>query len=135
MRVQVSQTTLKRLEKLDAPLRAEHNRGAFVLALHHGIPMPPGSATYAQRTVLSWPRIAADLDAWERESSKSQDALIASSAEDRYKPEAHVVIEDDTAARNAAENERLYQESRKAAAEGGLSLVRANERRVLRTTH
>jgi len=134
MAFRVPQATWKRLEKLDAPLRAEHNRGAFMLALHHGIPMPPGTATRAQTTVLSWPPIATDMDIWEKQATAGQDALVASSAEDRYKPEA-VVIEDDTRARNAAENERLYQESRKAAAEGGLSLVRANEQRVTRTTH
>lgn len=134
MRARVSQAVWKRLDKLDAPIKARYLQGAYARALHHGVPMPPGAETRAQRTVLSWPRIATDLDAWERESSRSQNALIASSAEDRYKPEA-VVIEDETAARNAAENERLYQEAKKAAAEGGLSLVRELERRVTRTTH
>lgn len=111
MRVHVSQTTLKRVEKLDAPLRAEHNRGAFVLALHHGIPMPRGAATLAQMTVLSWPRVATDMDAWEREASAQQDRLIADSAEDRSTRETTVVttVKPDP----HRECERLYQQEKK----------------------
>lgn len=83
--------------------------------------------------VLRVPRIL-PCDEWEALASVQQDALIAASAEDRYKPEAVVTPEPNDAAIQR-EHERLYQEHRAKAAEGGLPLVRELERRVLRTTH
>lgn len=83
MAIRISKTLVREIDKLVAPIRAERNRGAYALALFHGIPMPPGTATLAQRTVMSWPPIATDLDDWEKQASAGQDALIAASAEDR----------------------------------------------------
>jgi hypothetical protein len=82
VRARVSQSILKRIDKLDAPLREKRNIGEYALAMYHGKPMPPGTATRAQRTVLNWPPILG-WNEWEAIASVSQDALIAASAEDR----------------------------------------------------
>lgn len=86
MRVRVSQTTLNRITKLDAPLRAERNRAAYVIAMYEGIDAVNDSEreqfTRAQRTILSWPPITA-CDAWGAIAAASQDALVDASYEDR----------------------------------------------------
>jgi hypothetical protein len=83
----VSQTTLKRLDRLDAPLRESRHRAAFVYALAHGIESLSASAqsqlTRGQRTILSWPLIATGTDAWEAQASTHQDVLMERSREDR----------------------------------------------------
>lgn len=126
----VSSATLKRLDRLDAPLRAERVRAAYVIALSGGAVSDETRKqfTLAQRTVLSWPGILS-CDEWDALASVQQDALIAGSAEDRARPEAVVTpAHDDAAAQR--EHERLYQEARKRAAEGGLEYVRAKERQL-----
>lgn len=84
----ISQATLRRLARLDAPLRAERQRAGYVIALHAGYVAPGGAAqfTKAQRTILSWPHIPSspdELAEWERRSAEQQDRLIAASHEDR----------------------------------------------------
>ena len=96
----ISQTTLKRLDRLDEPLRAERQRAAYVIALHtgHVADSDRESFTKAQRTILSWPRIPSTPDEWadwERVASASQDRLVAASWEDRSLPKEpqHVGID------------------------------------------
>lgn len=86
MRPRVSQTTLKRITKLDAPLREELNRAAYVIALYQGVgtlnEIERAKLTRAQRTVLAWPAILS-CDEWEAIAVPSQQELIDASYEDR----------------------------------------------------
>lgn len=84
MRARVSQTTLNRLAKLDAPLRTERQRAAYVIALYGGTVSETERQqfTRAQRTILSWPRIPT-MDEWETSAIVLQNKLVADSYEDR----------------------------------------------------
>lgn len=140
MALRVTQTTLKRLDKLDAPLRAERNRSAYVIALHGGTVCDEtrNQFSHAQRTVLSWPPITTDLDAWESMAAAQQDALTASSAEDRAKPAdpagAAVNDEIEAARRHQAGHAEAFRAEKEQERSGGLDLVRAQEARVRRMT-
>ena len=79
--------------------------------------------------VMRVPRILS-CDEWEALAEPMQAALMANSAEDRFKPEPVVSPKPDT----NAESERDYQEKRAIAARGGLDLVRAKERQVRQVT-
>ncbi len=96
--MRVSSTVLKRLDRLDAPLRAERQRAAYVIALHTGYiaEVERVNFTLAQRTVLSWPRIL-PADEFDRIASAAQDKLVAASWEDRSLPERPVVTGPDPA--------------------------------------
>jgi hypothetical protein len=105
MRPRVTQATLKRITKLDAPLREQRNRAAYVIALYAGIDTVNDSEreqfTRAQRTVLGWPPIL-DCDAWDAIAVPSQQKLIDASYEDRedrakVHPEPVVTSKDDPA--------------------------------------
>lgn len=80
---------LKRLDRLDAPLRERRQRAAYVYALAQGVESLSACArsglTRAQRTILSWPLIAKDLDGWQANAAAHQDALIEASHEDRVR--------------------------------------------------
>lgn len=86
MRPRVSQTTLNRIAKLDAPLREELNRAAYVIALYRGIDTVSADVraklTRAQRTILSWPALIG-VDEWEAIAVPIQQRLVDASWEDR----------------------------------------------------
>jgi hypothetical protein len=120
MRPRVSQTTLKRITKLDAPLREELNRAAYVIAMYQGIDTLNDSErakfTRAQRTILSWPSLLS-CEEWEALSVPSQQKLIDASHEDRADRGEQLVMyvesKDEAAFRAHRESEVLYQQERR----------------------
>jgi hypothetical protein len=95
MGTRVTQATLKRIAKLDAPLQESRNRVAYGIALQNGtgavVEMQRQQFTRAQRTILAWPRMLS-CDEWEALASVHQDQLIASSHEDRGRPSPSTVV-------------------------------------------
>lgn len=131
----VSQTTLKRLDKLDAPLRERRQRSAFVYALVHGLDAVPATArtfTRAQRTVLDWPRIAVDGEEWEAQAMAHQAKLIEASAEDRAVPDA--VVKPAPVPNNNADHNAANRAAAEVARQGGRPLLDEKERQVRQAT-
>jgi hypothetical protein len=132
----VSQAVLRRLDKLDAPLREQRQRAAYIYALAHGIEsLPPDTRarlTRAQRTILSWPHIATDRDAWESEASAHQDKIIEWSSEDREKPEPVVTTVGPTNAQadHDIANRAMGEQRR----QGGRPYLEAKEQEVRQVT-
>jgi hypothetical protein len=79
--------------------------------------------------IMQVPRILA-VDEWERLASVQQDALIASSAEDRSKPADVVRDVPETDRRRQAEHDEAFRAEKAQERRGGLDLVRAQEAKV-----
>ena len=134
MRARVSQTTLKRVTKLDAPLREELNRAAYVIAMYQGIDALNDSQraqfTRAQQTILSWPSIIG-VDEWEAIAVSSQQNLVDSSYEDRADRSPTVTTPEPDRQAEHQEAYRKYHEQTKL---GSLDYVRHKEAQIKERT-
>lgn len=145
MRARVSQATLRRLQRLDAPLQAARLQAVYAVALAEGVDAVPVETrrtfTRGQRTVLSWPPIA-DADTWELLAVAAQERLISDAREDREPavsrlpapssplPRTLVGPELERETITQAEHERLYREYRRRALAGTADYLKAKREQV-----